>query len=99
MAAFSEGWESERRIGFAAVEGRVAGVAILCAAPLSEPMQLAEVMPLDGLGEVSEELEEFSGCFGGQLQRDTDDGQVIRFHGGCPQGFLGFLLARDFALR
>ncbi len=51
---FQRRLESERRIGFGAVEGRVAGVAILCAALLSEPMQLAEVMPLDGLGEVSQ---------------------------------------------
>ncbi len=40
-------------------------------------MQFAEVMPFDGLGELSEELQELSGCFGGQLERDAEDRQVI----------------------
>jgi hypothetical protein len=47
-------------------------------------MQRAEVMPFDGLDEVSEELQELSGCFGG---------------GGGPQAFFGFFSALDFALR
>jgi hypothetical protein len=62
-------------------------------------MQGPEVMPLDGVGEVTEEREEFSGRLGGQLQRDTDDGQVIRFHDDVPQLFFGFFAARDLALR
>ena len=72
---------------------------MLFAALLSEPMQLAEVMPLDGLGEVSKEPEEFSGRLGGQLERYTDDRQIIRFHSGGPQVFFDFFAARDLALR
>ena len=81
------------------MEGRVVRIAILCAAILSEPMQLAEVMPFDGLDEVSEELQELSGCLGGQIERDADDRQIIRLHGGGPQAFFGFFSALDFALR
>lgn len=91
--------DSERRIGFGPLEGWVVRIAILCAAILREPMQFAEVMPFDGLGEVSEELEELSGRFGGQLERDADDRQVIWLHRGGPQAFFGFLSALDFALR
>jgi hypothetical protein len=61
-------------------------------------MQRAEVMPLDGFGEMSEELEEFSGRLDGQLERDAHDGQVIRFHGGCPQGFFGFFAGTGFRI-
>src|SRR5208337_4845379 len=94
-----QGWvESERRLGFGTVEGRF-WIRIPCAALLIESMQLTEVMSFQGLGQILEELEQIRRRLVGQLQRDTDDGQVIRFHGGCPQGFLGFLLARDFALR
>ena len=95
MAVVREGLDSERRVGVGAVEGRVAGVAIL----LGEPMQLAEVMPLDGLGEVGKEPDEFSGRLGGQLERDTDDWQIIRFYGDGPQVFFVFFAARDLALR
>ena len=94
-----QGWvESERRIGFGTVEGRF-WIRIPCAALLIESMQLTEVMSFQGLGQILEELEQICRRLIGQLQRDTDDGQVIRFHGGCAQGFFGFLLARDFALR
>src|ERR1039457_7185343 len=94
-----QGWaESERRMGLWAVEGR-GGIMIPCAARLIEPMQLTEVMSFQGLGQILEELEQIRRRLVGQLQRDTDDGQVIRFHGGCSQCFLSFLLARDFALR
>jgi hypothetical protein len=77
----------------------VCGIAMLCEAILSEPMQSAEVMPFDGLGEVSEELQELCGCFGGQLERDAHDRQIIWFHGGDPQVFFDFFAARDLALR
>lgn len=72
---------------------------MLCTALLSKPMQLTEVMPLDGLGEVSEELQEFSGRLGGQLERDAHDRQIIRFHSDVPQVFFGFFSARHLALR
>ncbi len=70
-----------------------------CAALLSEPMQLAEVVLFDGLGEMSQELQEFSGRLGGQLERDTDDWQIIRFHGIRRQVFFGFFSALHLALR
>ena len=54
--------ESERRIGFGTVEGRV-WITMLCAPGLSELMQFAEVMPFESLGEVAQELEEFRGSF------------------------------------
>src|ERR1035441_740546 len=95
---FRRGFDLERRIGFGAVEGRV-GITILCAPRLSEPMQLAEVMSFKGLGKILEELEQIRRRLVGQLQWDTDDGQVIRFHGGVPQVFFGFFSARYLALR
>src|SRR5579863_6710097 len=90
-----QGVESERRIGFGSYEGCVIGIRILRVALLGEPVQLAEVVPLDGFGEVSQELQEFSGGLGGQVERYADDGQVIRFHGGVSQGFFGFFADLD----
>ena len=73
--------ESERWIGFGAIEG-VLWITILCRADLREAMQLPEVMSFQGFGEISQELQEFSRGFVGQLERDTHDRQVIGFHGG-----------------
>jgi hypothetical protein len=95
---FHRGFELERRIGFRAVEGRV-GIRISCAARLIEPMQLTEVVSFQCLGQMPEELEQICHRLVGKFQRDTDDGQVIRFHGGGSQVFFGFFAARDLALR
>jgi hypothetical protein len=94
-----QGWvESERWIGFGTIEG-IIGIRVLCAARLIEPVQLAEVMAFKRFGEMAQELKEIRRRLVGQLERDTHDRQVIRFHGGGPQAFLGFFSARDLALR
>jgi hypothetical protein len=97
-SGFQRGFDLERRIGFGTVEG-IIGITILCAARLCESMQLAEVMTFEGFGEIAQELEQFSGRLVGQLQRDTHDGEAVRFHGASRQAFFSFFSARDLALR
>ncbi len=53
---------------------------------------------MGGLDEVSQELQELSGRFGGQLERDAGDRKIIRFHGGGPSGLLRLFLGPEFGI-
>jgi hypothetical protein len=55
-------------------------------------------MSFKGFGEIAQELEEFSGRLVGQLERDADDRQIIRFHGARPSSFVRFVLCAGFGV-